>query len=178
MIEAIRTRGMGTAKRKREKVRGKRNFAGRKKNWGAGEKRNGTKVYVHARVTRDIGERERRKRYWREKQTYIAPCIVPTLTEEFGCRLRSTEENRNGRETQWASRTTAAKLMAPLVPHFSISLDYRVSLLSLLPLLSSRDSPRPGRPPGDIGTTTELPINNWLLNYYRTFQWLHRWPAL
>lgn len=55
MIEAIRTRGMGMAKRKGEKVRGKRNFAGRKiigKREAEEGKWNGTKVYVHARVTR------------------------------------------------------------------------------------------------------------------------------
>lgn len=65
--------------------------------------------------------------------------------------------------------------MASLVPHFSISPTTRRSLsLSLsflsrfLPLFSR--SFAPGRPPGDIGTTAELPINNWLLNYYRAFQ--------
>jgi len=39
---------MGIAKRKGEKVRGERNFAERRKI--GGKKRNGTKVYVHARV--------------------------------------------------------------------------------------------------------------------------------
>lgn len=65
--------------------------------------------------------------------------------------------------------------MASLVPHFSISPTPRLFLslsflfsLSLLPLFSR--SFAPGRPPGDIGTTAELPINNWLLNYYRAFQ--------
>lgn len=64
--------------------------------------------------------------------------------------------------------------MASLVPHFSISPTMRLSLslclfsLSFLPLFSR--SFAPGRPPGDIGTTAELPINNWLLNYYRAFQ--------
>lgn len=48
MIEAIRVRGMGMAKRKGEKVGGERNFAGRRKI--GREKRGGTKVYVHARV--------------------------------------------------------------------------------------------------------------------------------
>lgn len=49
MIEAIRLEEWGMAKRKGEKVRGERNFAGRRK-IGGGKKRSGTKVYVHARV--------------------------------------------------------------------------------------------------------------------------------
>lgn len=48
MIEAIRARGMGMAKGKGEKVGGERNFAGWRKI--GREKRDGTKVYVHARV--------------------------------------------------------------------------------------------------------------------------------
>lgn len=162
LIEAIRARGMGMAKRKGEKVRGERNFAGRRKiGVGGGQKCTCT------RECADVGGRN-----WREKQTYIAPCVVPTLAEEFGHRLRPAEENRNERGAHWASRTTT-KLMAPPVPHFSISLDYEAlsrSLFSysyLSPFFAWASAP--GRPPGVIGTTTELPINNWLLNYYRTF---------
>lgn len=54
------------------------------------------------------------------KETYIAACAVRTLAEEFGRRLRSPLKGETkGPVGEWNNR--AAKLMAPLVPHFSIS---------------------------------------------------------
>lgn len=56
----------------------------------------------------------------RGKETYIAACAVRTLAEEFGRRLRSPLRGETkGPVGEWNNR--AAKLMAPLVPHFSIS---------------------------------------------------------
>lgn len=55
------------AKRKEEKVRGERNFAGKRKI--GGEKRNGTKVYVYARLHGYSRKRERKNRAGWEKLT-------------------------------------------------------------------------------------------------------------
>lgn len=112
----------------------------------------------------------------RGKETYITACAVRTLAEEFGRRLRSPQRER--REVQWASRTTAAKLMAPLVPHFSISLATNLRALSLPPLPPFHQNLLPLGPlllfpstrplshlPADTETTVELPINNCLSKY-------------
>lgn len=79
------------------------------------------------RRTRGGGGESRRG----EKQTYIT-CVVPTLAEEFERRLRSAGKGPVGE-----SRTTAAKLMVLLVPHFSISPTARVPFSLFLSLFLS-----------------------------------------
>lgn len=69
---------------------------------------------------RERGARRRKVERYSRKETYIAACAVRTLAEEFGRRLRSPLRGETkGPVGEWNNR--AAKLMAPLVPHFSIS---------------------------------------------------------
>lgn len=93
---------------------------------GGGSQSKNVRVRAGTRVEEtDDGEansRRRRIATGGEKQTYIT-CVVPTLAEEFERRLRSA-----GKDPVGESRTTAAKLMVLLVPHFSISPTARESL--------------------------------------------------
>lgn len=70
---------------------------------------------------RERGARRRKvERYDTRTREGDLYCAVQTLAEEFGRRLRSPLKGETkGPVGEWNNR--AAKLMAPLVPHFSIS---------------------------------------------------------
>lgn len=129
-------------------------------------RRGGGRKQGNREIGGERGGRRKVERYdTRGKETYIAACAVRTLAEEFGRRLRSPVKGET-KGPVGESNNRAAKLMAPLVPHFSISpaasLPPTLSALSTtLPSAPRRYPPRDVIPlPAETTAGQRLPINN------------------
>lgn len=140
----------------------------------------GAKVYVHGVESR----------IWKRifvKGEIGRTCIASRVqfqrtAEEFERRLRSAEEDGDEGKDPVGELNNGCQINGILRPTFldfsyceTLTLAHSLFAFFLSPffVLGSSFSDwscMPGRPPGDIGTIVELPINNWLLNYYRTFQ--------